>query len=70
MKHSATFFDLATGPQARAVRPLPEPALTYFPDVRFAYSGRDLTAGAAPIFQGAAMVDDEPHVPVLLDRCV
>lgn len=71
MKHSATFFDLATGPQARAVRPLPEPALTYFPDVRSAYSGRDLTAGAAPIFQGAAaMVDDEPHIPVLLDRCV
>lgn len=70
MKHSATFFDLATGPQARAVRPLPEPALTYFPDVRFAYSGRDLTAGAAPISQGAAMVDDEPHIPVLLDRCV
>lgn len=70
MKHSATFFDLASGPQARAVRPLPEPALTYFPDVRFAYSGRDLTAGAAPIFQGAAMVDDELHIPVLLDRCV
>ncbi|WP_183471378.1 16S rRNA (cytosine(1402)-N(4))-methyltransferase RsmH [Mycolicibacterium iranicum] len=70
MKHSATFSDLATGPQARAVRPLPEPALTYFPDVRFAYSGRDLTAGAAPIPQGASMVDDEPHVPVLLDRCV
>lgn len=70
MKHSATFFDLATGPQARAVRPLPEPTLTYFPDVRFAYSGRDLTAGAAAIFQGAAMVDDKPHVPVLLDRCV
>jgi 16S rRNA (cytosine1402-N4)-methyltransferase len=70
MKHSATFFDLATGPQARAVRPLPEPTLTYFPDVRFAYSGRDLIAGAAPIFQGAAMVDDEPHIPVLLDRCV
>lgn len=70
MKHSATFFDLATGPHARAVRPLPEPALTYFPDVRSAYSGRDLIAGAAPISQGAAMVDDEPHVPVLLDRCV
>ena len=70
MKHSATFFDLATGPQARAVWPLPEPALTYFPDVRFAYSGRDLTAGAATITQGVAMVDDEPHIPVLLDRCV
>ncbi|CAA0131312.1 Ribosomal RNA small subunit methyltransferase H [Mycolicibacterium vanbaalenii] len=70
MKHSATFSDLATGPQARAVWPLPDPALTYFPDVRFAHSGRDLTAGAAPTPQGAAMVDDEPHIPVLLDRCV
>ena len=70
MKHSATFFDLAAGPQARAVWPLPEPALTYFPDVRFAYSGRDLTAGAATITQGVAMVDDEPHIPVMLDRCV
>lgn len=69
MKHSATSSDLATGPQARAVRPLPEPALTYFPDVRSALSGRDLTAGAASIQQSAAMVD-EPHIPVLLDRCV
>ncbi|MFB1297210.1 16S rRNA (cytosine(1402)-N(4))-methyltransferase RsmH [Mycobacterium sp. pW049] len=69
MKHSATSSDLATGPQARAVRPLPEPALTYFPDVRSALSGRDLTAGAASISQSAAMVD-EPHIPVLLDRCV
>ncbi len=70
MKHSATFFDLATGPQARAVRPLPEPTLTYFPDVRFGHSGRDLTAAAATITRGAAMVDDEPHIPVLLERCV
>ncbi|MGZ8801705.1 MAG: 16S rRNA (cytosine(1402)-N(4))-methyltransferase RsmH, partial [Mycobacterium sp.] len=70
MKHSATFSDLATGPQARAVWPLPDPALTYFPDVRFVCSGRDLTAGAATIPRGAAMVDDEPHIPVLLDRCV
>ncbi len=70
MNHSATFFDLAAGPQAPAVWPLPEPALTYFPDVRFAYSGRDLTARAATITQGVAMVDDEPHIPVLLDRCV
>lgn len=70
MKHSATFFDLATGPQARAVWPLPEPTLTYFPDVRFGHPGRDLTAGAATIPRGAAMVDDEPHIPVLLDRCV
>ncbi len=70
MKHSATFFDLATGPQARAVWPLPEPTLTYFPDVRFGHSGRDLTAAAATITRGAAMVDDEPHIPVLLERCV
>ncbi|MBX7431670.1 16S rRNA (cytosine(1402)-N(4))-methyltransferase RsmH [Mycobacterium sp. Y57] len=70
MKHSATSFDLVTGPQARAVWPLPEPTLTYFPDVRFAISDRDHIAGAVPTSQGAAMVDDEPHVPVLLDRCV
>lgn len=70
MKPSATSSDLATGPQARAVWPLSEPALTYFPDVRFATSDRDLTAGAAPTPQSAAMVDDQPHVPVLLDRCV
>lgn len=67
MKHSATLFDLA--PQARAARPLPEPALTYFPDVRSVLSDRDLAAGAAPIAEGAAMTD-QPHVPVLLDRCV
>lgn len=70
MKHSATSFDLPTGRQARAVWPLPEPALTYFPDVRFATSDRDLTAGAAPEPLGVAMVEHEPHVPVLLDRCV
>ncbi|MDY6997035.1 MAG: 16S rRNA (cytosine(1402)-N(4))-methyltransferase RsmH [Actinomycetota bacterium] len=70
MKHSATFCDLATGPRARAVWPLPEPALTYFPDVRSAYSDRDHTAGAVSTPQAAAMVDDEPHIPVLLDRCV
>jgi len=70
MKHSATFFDLATGPQARATWPLPESTLTYFPDVRFAYSGRDLAAGAATITRGAEMVDNEPHIPVLIDRCV
>jgi 16S rRNA (cytosine1402-N4)-methyltransferase len=67
MKHSATSFDLA--PQARAARPLSEPALTYFPDVRSALSGRDPAAGADPISHGVAMMD-QPHVPVLLDRCV
>ena len=50
--------------------PLPEPTLTYFPDVRFVLSDRDHTAGAAPEPHGAAMVDHEPHIPVLLDRCV
>ncbi|MGE2730394.1 16S rRNA (cytosine(1402)-N(4))-methyltransferase RsmH [Mycolicibacterium vaccae] len=70
MKHSATSFDLPTGRQARAVWPLPEPALTYFPDVRSALSDRDLAAGAAPDPHGAAMVEHEPHIPVLLDRCV
>ncbi|MCV7369323.1 16S rRNA (cytosine(1402)-N(4))-methyltransferase [Mycolicibacterium duvalii] len=70
MKHSATSFDLPIGRQARAVWPLPEPALTYFPDVRFVLSDRDLTAGAAPDPHGAAMVEHEPHIPVLLDRCV
>ncbi len=67
MKHSATSFDLA--PQARAARPLSEPTLTYFPDVRSGLSDRDHAAGAAPISEGAAMTE-EPHVPVLLDRCV
>ncbi len=70
MNHSATFCELAIGPPARAVRSLPEPALTYFPDVRSAYSDRDHTAGAASTLQAAAMVDDAPHVPVLLDRCI
>jgi len=70
MKHSATFFDPATGPQARAAWPLPEPTLAYFPDVRFGYSGRDLAARSVPISRGAAMLVNEPHVPVLLDRCV
>ena len=67
MKHSATSFDLA--PQARAARPLSEPTLTYFPDVRSGLSDRDHVAGAAPIAEAAAMTQ-EPHVPVLLDRCV
>ncbi|MGE2736940.1 16S rRNA (cytosine(1402)-N(4))-methyltransferase RsmH [Mycolicibacterium vaccae] len=70
MKHSATSFDLPTGRQARAAWPLPEPALTYFPDVRSALSDRDLAAGAAPDPYGAAMVEHEPHIPVLLDRCI
>ncbi|WP_084014066.1 16S rRNA (cytosine(1402)-N(4))-methyltransferase RsmH [Mycolicibacter kumamotonensis] len=39
MKHSAT------SSEARASWPLSEPTLTYFPNVRFAPSGRDLEAG-------------------------
>ncbi|MCH9708084.1 MAG: 16S rRNA (cytosine(1402)-N(4))-methyltransferase RsmH [Actinomycetia bacterium] len=70
MKHSATFFDPATGPQARAAWPLPEPTLAYFPDVRFGHSGRDLAARSVPIPRGAEMSVNEPHIPVLLDRCV
>ena len=57
---------------ARATWPLSEPALAYFPDVRFATSDRDLGAGATPI-EGAAMASDPKdhgHVPVMLDRCV
>ncbi|GCA97828.1 16S rRNA (cytosine(1402)-N(4))-methyltransferase RsmH [Mycolicibacterium sp. NCC-Tsukiji] len=71
MKRSAAPFDL----QARAAWPLPEPALAYFPNVRFANSDRDLAAGAAQIHQlkpfgGVALTDRRPHIPVLLDRCV
>jgi 16S rRNA (cytosine1402-N4)-methyltransferase len=43
MKHSATSSEA----RARAPWPLPEPTLTYFPNVRFAPSDRDLGAGAA-----------------------
>ncbi|WP_448389745.1 16S rRNA (cytosine(1402)-N(4))-methyltransferase RsmH [Mycolicibacterium sp. XJ1904] len=56
---------------ARASRPLPEPALAYFPDARSALSDRDLDAGA--LDGGNAMErrsGDHGHVPVLLDRCV
>lgn len=56
---------------ARASRPLPEPALAYFPDARSALSDRDLGAGA--LDKGKAMQrrsGDHGHIPVLLDRCV
>ena len=79
MKHSATVCDSAvdlsseteTEPAlARASWPLPEPTLTYFPDVRFA-SDRDLGATADRRGAGRGEVaDDFGHVPVLLDRCV
>ncbi|MEU0498364.1 16S rRNA (cytosine(1402)-N(4))-methyltransferase RsmH [Mycobacterium sp. NPDC006124] len=56
--------------------PLPEPALTYFPNARSATSDRDLPARAGALSpatprKGAAvMPDHHPHAPVLLDRCV
>ncbi|WP_197503357.1 16S rRNA (cytosine(1402)-N(4))-methyltransferase RsmH [Mycobacterium sp. E740] len=56
---------------ARASRPLPEPALAYFPDARSALSDRDLGAG---VWNGGKAMErrtgDHGHIPVLLDRCV
>lgn len=79
MKHSATSFDT----RARAWWPLPDIAtLAYFPNARFAISGRDLGGADAfrvrPIRVSASVVDEQVvdgpgafgHVPVLLDRCV
>ncbi|MCV7085750.1 16S rRNA (cytosine(1402)-N(4))-methyltransferase RsmH [Mycolicibacter hiberniae] len=74
MKHSATSSEV----HARASWPLSEPTLTYFPNVRFAPSGRDLEARAADrAFHGAqrggAAVAEQGefgHVPVLLERSV
>ncbi|MGV0626647.1 16S rRNA (cytosine(1402)-N(4))-methyltransferase RsmH [Mycolicibacter minnesotensis] len=69
MKHSATSSEAHT----RASWPLSEPTLTYFPDVRFVQSGRDLEAGAANGRIGGVAVADQGefgHVPVLLERCV
>jgi 16S rRNA (cytosine1402-N4)-methyltransferase len=80
MKHSATSFDT----RARAWWPLSDIAtLAYFPNARFAISGRDHCGADAfrvrPIrVSVASVVDDqvvdEPgafgHVPVLLERCV
>mgnify|MGYP000028155311 CR=1 FL=1 len=82
-KHSATVLDTAVGPTAepesvpsRASWPLPEPTLTYFPDVRFA-SDRDLGAPdtrrdvrASYAERCGTVADEFGHVPVLLDRCV
>ncbi|WP_413232824.1 16S rRNA (cytosine(1402)-N(4))-methyltransferase RsmH [Mycolicibacterium sp. 050158] len=80
MTPCATSFDPAVDPApvpgfARASWPLPEPALAYFPNARSVTSDRDLDAGAvtpdpATSCKGAAMPDDHPHDPVLLDRCV
>ncbi|WP_197518590.1 16S rRNA (cytosine(1402)-N(4))-methyltransferase RsmH [Mycobacterium sp. ACS1612] len=71
MKLSPTSFEVADPHLARASWPLPEPALTYFPDVRSATSDRDLGAGA--FIKEVAMdanSGEHPHIPVLLDRCV
>ncbi|MEB3020973.1 16S rRNA (cytosine(1402)-N(4))-methyltransferase RsmH [[Mycobacterium] crassicus] len=76
MKHSATSSEAP----ARASWPLSEPTLTYFPNVRFAPSGRDLEAGAVRVARricqsrrGGVVVAEQSefgHVPVLLERCV
>jgi 16S rRNA (cytosine1402-N4)-methyltransferase len=66
----ATSSDLAA--VALAPWPLSEPTLAYFPNARFAISGRDLGAGAIHP-EGEPMPDEHekpPHVPVLVDRCV
>ncbi|KAA0083658.1 16S rRNA (cytosine(1402)-N(4))-methyltransferase RsmH [Mycolicibacterium sp. P9-64] len=78
MKLCATSFDPALVPDtARATWPLPEPALAYFPNARYAISDRDLVARATlhHRWEGAAMPPDSRdqrhgHVPVLIDRCV
>ncbi|HTI78018.1 MAG TPA: 16S rRNA (cytosine(1402)-N(4))-methyltransferase RsmH [Mycobacterium sp.] len=73
MKLYTTLFDRAAdAATARASWPLPDPALTYFPDVRSALSDRDL--GARAFIKEVAMSSnsgaEHGHVPVLLDRCV
>src|SRR6478752_8315678 len=79
MKLFTTSSDSEAGPDlAHATWPLPEPALAYFPNARFATSDRDLGAGAPLLLEAAAMPEardpdlpeDFPHVPVLLGRCV
>ncbi|WP_407662066.1 16S rRNA (cytosine(1402)-N(4))-methyltransferase RsmH [Mycolicibacterium elephantis] len=64
---------------ARASRPLPEPALAYFPNARSVLSDRDPGAAGTPVgnddsgavARGMAMAGEpHGHVPVLLDRCV
>ncbi len=74
MKRSATSSEA----NAHAWWPLPDPTLTYFPNVRFATSDRDLDARAFRWFSecrptgcgGVAVAEgDFGHVPVLLHRC-
>ena len=68
MKHCATSSDR----HARASWPLPDPALAYFPNARFAISDRDPGAGGVRRGAGGAVMAGQSHghVPVLLDRCV
>ena len=70
MKPSATLSEAA--PATGASWSLPEPALAYFPDARFAISDRDLGAPVAPHRPGgSAVVEQDPgHVPVLVERCL
>ncbi|WP_276823015.1 16S rRNA (cytosine(1402)-N(4))-methyltransferase RsmH [Mycolicibacterium mageritense] len=74
MKLCATSSELAADPEAAcAAWPLPEPALTYFPNARSKDSDRDLVAAAAPTGGGIGVAQDSRdhgHIPVLLDRCV
>ncbi|WP_208544977.1 16S rRNA (cytosine(1402)-N(4))-methyltransferase RsmH [Mycolicibacterium neoaurum] len=57
-----TLFATSSDQQARATRPLSEPALTYFPDARSA-SDRDLVAGAPLLDRGVSVPhpDDSSH---------
>jgi 16S rRNA (cytosine1402-N4)-methyltransferase len=73
MKLYTTLFDRAAdAATARASWPLPDPALTYFPDVRSVLSDRDLGAGAfiKEVAMSSNSGAEHGHVPVLLDRCV
>lgn len=74
MKPCATSSEPAADLEAAdAAWPLPEPALTYFPNARSGDSDRDLVAAATPTGGGIGVAQDNHdhgHVPVLLDRCV
>ncbi|MGE2688761.1 16S rRNA (cytosine(1402)-N(4))-methyltransferase RsmH [Mycolicibacterium pulveris] len=81
MKLCTTSSDSAVDRRAaRASRPLPEPALAYFPNARSVLSDRDPGAAgtlrggvedARAYARGMAMAPEpHGHVPVLLDRCV
>ncbi|WP_448409182.1 16S rRNA (cytosine(1402)-N(4))-methyltransferase RsmH [Mycolicibacterium sp. XJ647] len=78
MKLCTTSSDSAADRHAaRASRPLPEPALAYFPNARSVLSDRDPDAAGTLLgrkrayARGIAMAPEaHGHVPVLLDRCV